>query len=263
MSGEPYHVKCGKTEASVGCVADDELNRFRKDSAQRASGTLSSTCLAAASRRLASNGRRSSAIATRRRKSRRDRASGANPAADVACALSAQLPATSPARRAPVTRGIERPHARSNAAITSSTDVAAPLPRFTRHDAGVRAECASARRDEAIGEILHMHVVAHARAVRACPSRRRGRRARSASPAATRHSAGTRCVGRLRGASPSIPDECAPAGLNLRTTAIRQFALARRQVAQEILDDALRAAIDARRAQRRRPRDRRRSVASP
>jgi hypothetical protein len=33
MSGELYHVKCGKTDALSGVWLTDELNRFRKASA--------------------------------------------------------------------------------------------------------------------------------------------------------------------------------------------------------------------------------------
>ena len=34
MSGELYHVKCGKTEALSGVWLTNELNRYRKDSAR-------------------------------------------------------------------------------------------------------------------------------------------------------------------------------------------------------------------------------------
>ena len=65
-------------------------------------------------------------------------------------------------------RGIDRPHARSNAAIAAITDVAAPLPRLTVTRPGLA--CVYFKRpDETIGEILHMHVVAHTGAVRRVP----------------------------------------------------------------------------------------------
>ena len=119
-----------KDRGAVGCVADERAEPVSQGLRTRASGTLSSTA-AAASRRLANNGRRSSAISTRRRKSRPDRASDANPAVPSRTCCRRNFRATSPARRAPVIRGIDRPHARSNAAIAAITDVAAPLPRLT------------------------------------------------------------------------------------------------------------------------------------
>jgi hypothetical protein len=37
MSGEPYRVKCGKTDALSGAWLTDELNRYRKGAQVQAS----------------------------------------------------------------------------------------------------------------------------------------------------------------------------------------------------------------------------------